>query len=432
MNRRNFSWILLGNLLYAASQWGVLQTLAIWGTPVDIGLFALGLAIAAPIVIFGEKAVRILVATDVEHSETLANYVSFFLILSVSMTFVAFLPILATRPFESQLVILLVLLNKLLDGSSEVINGYFQQQELMSLVGQSKIAKSILSLFVTGSVLAATGSLILALSSTVVMRLALLFVVDRRNVSRVRTERSLQTAILLPDFSLTPTLRLLRLSFPLCVATLLISTSANVPRYLLAANEGEMALGIFSVLFYLTVPFTTVLGAMIDTTRPRFAKLFHLRKLHDLKRLALKLGGCVAGMGVMVCIATSIGGYKFLDVLYGNTYSKHADWLLLISVSTLVGGLATVPATILAAIRQFRLVIVDCAIALATSLISASILIPLYGTKGAIYSMTVTNAVHGVVSLVLLAYKCRALLDTSEVGDTVDADSDFASCRKAA
>ncbi len=407
MIRRNFSWILIANLLYAASQWGLLQTIAIWGLPVDIGLFALGLAIAAPIAIFGEKAARILVATDVERTETLANYIGFFLTLSGSMLVVAFLPIAMTRSFESQLIIILVVLNKILDGTSEVINGYFQQQERMFLVAQSKVCKSILSLVVMGCVLVATRELSLALLATLAVRLAILFIIDRGNVVFLRKQYLLETAIFWPEFSLAPTLRLLRFSFLLCVATLLISTSSNVPRYFLVANEGEVALGIFSVLFYLTVPCTTVLGAMIDATRPRFAKLFHMGRLNDLSRLAWKVAGCVGAIGLIAYLAVRFGGGSMLAAIYGDIYAQHADCLLLISVSTLVGGLATVPATILAAIRQFRLVILDCAFTLATSLLSAYLLIPLYGTHGAIYSMTITNAVHGITSTLFLMAKCR-------------------------
>lgn len=414
MIHRNFTWILAGNVLYAACQWGVLQALAIWGTPADIGIFALGLAVAAPIVLFGEKAVRILVATDIEQTESVANYLSFFLTLAVGMLVMAFVPISLNRSLDSQLVILLVLLNKILDGTSEVINGYFQQLEQMALVGQSKIIKSILSLFVLGSVIATTGSLVLALTFSAMTRLSVLILIDRRNVYAFQRAHCCRTASFFSVFALSPILRLMRVAFPLCLATLLISTSANVPRYLLAANLGEAELGIFSVLFYLTVPCTTVLGAMIDTTRPRFARLFSLHQLRDLRNLAIKLASCAGAMGIFSCVASWLGGTALLDALYGSTYSRHGDWLVLITISTLVGALATIPATILASIRGFRLVIIDCSLTLVAALVSGSVLIPAYGTAGAIYSMTATNLVHGLISLVMLIAKCREKVGSTQ------------------
>jgi hypothetical protein len=49
--RVNFLWMLNGNVVYAASQWGMLVVLAKLGTPQLVGEFALAPAITAPIVI---------------------------------------------------------------------------------------------------------------------------------------------------------------------------------------------------------------------------------------------------------------------------------------------------------------------------------------------------------------------------------------------
>jgi hypothetical protein len=47
--RRNFAWTVLGNVTYAACQWGMLVALAKLGSPEMVGQFALGLAIGAPV-----------------------------------------------------------------------------------------------------------------------------------------------------------------------------------------------------------------------------------------------------------------------------------------------------------------------------------------------------------------------------------------------
>jgi hypothetical protein len=45
--RKNFSWTFVGNVVYAACQWGILVALAKLGTPEMVGQFTLGLAVAA-------------------------------------------------------------------------------------------------------------------------------------------------------------------------------------------------------------------------------------------------------------------------------------------------------------------------------------------------------------------------------------------------
>ncbi len=47
--RRNVAWALAGNLGYSACQWGVLVCIAKLGTAADVGRFALGLALTAPV-----------------------------------------------------------------------------------------------------------------------------------------------------------------------------------------------------------------------------------------------------------------------------------------------------------------------------------------------------------------------------------------------
>ena len=50
--RSNFVWILTGNLVYAACQWGMIVALAKLGSSFMVGQFSLGLAIATPVLKF--------------------------------------------------------------------------------------------------------------------------------------------------------------------------------------------------------------------------------------------------------------------------------------------------------------------------------------------------------------------------------------------
>jgi len=51
--RRNFSWTLLGNVVYAGCQWAMLVVLAKLGTPEMVGQFAL--VVTAPIVLYHDR-----------------------------------------------------------------------------------------------------------------------------------------------------------------------------------------------------------------------------------------------------------------------------------------------------------------------------------------------------------------------------------------
>jgi hypothetical protein len=49
--RRNFSWTLLGNVVYSGCQWAMLMVLAKLTRPDQVGQFSLGLAVTAPVIL---------------------------------------------------------------------------------------------------------------------------------------------------------------------------------------------------------------------------------------------------------------------------------------------------------------------------------------------------------------------------------------------
>src|SRR5437879_8086330 len=80
--RRNVAWALAGNVGYSACQWGVLASVAKLGTPADVGRFALGLALTAPIITLANLHLRIIAATDARGDYPFAVYFSLRLVMT--------------------------------------------------------------------------------------------------------------------------------------------------------------------------------------------------------------------------------------------------------------------------------------------------------------------------------------------------------------
>ncbi|TMA64558.1 MAG: lipopolysaccharide biosynthesis protein, partial [Deltaproteobacteria bacterium] len=74
--QRNVAWALVGNLGYSACQWGVLACIAKLGTAADVGLFALGLALTAPVITLTNLNLRLLQATDAREDYPFSVYFS--------------------------------------------------------------------------------------------------------------------------------------------------------------------------------------------------------------------------------------------------------------------------------------------------------------------------------------------------------------------
>src|SRR5690349_24121955 len=88
--RSNFVWILTGNLVYAACQWGMIVALAKLGSSFMVGQFSLGLAIATPVLMFTNLQLRSLQATDAMHQYSLQEYLGLRIITTlIAMVVVA-------------------------------------------------------------------------------------------------------------------------------------------------------------------------------------------------------------------------------------------------------------------------------------------------------------------------------------------------------
>ncbi|MCJ7504674.1 MAG: lipopolysaccharide biosynthesis protein, partial [Acidobacteriia bacterium] len=74
--RQNFAWTVLGNVVYAACQWGMLVALAKLGSPSLVGQFALGLALCAPVMMLANLQLRAVQATDARNEYRFGDYLA--------------------------------------------------------------------------------------------------------------------------------------------------------------------------------------------------------------------------------------------------------------------------------------------------------------------------------------------------------------------
>ena len=104
--RDNFSWTFVGNVVYAASQWGILTVLAKLGSPEMVGQFALGLAIAAPVVMFTNLQLRGVLATDARDEYRFGDYLALRLCATLlAMLTISGLVLLGGYSWQTSLVI---------------------------------------------------------------------------------------------------------------------------------------------------------------------------------------------------------------------------------------------------------------------------------------------------------------------------------------
>ena len=144
--RSNFVWSLVGNVLYAFCQWGVLVVLAKMCSQETVGVYVLGIAVTSPIFLFAGLQLRRLQATDAREDFQFGHYLGLQLVACV----VAMLSCWGAGWFfgyrdAALAVILLVGFSKAIETLSNTFYGLFQQRERLDRISKSMVLQSMLS-----------------------------------------------------------------------------------------------------------------------------------------------------------------------------------------------------------------------------------------------------------------------------------------------
>ncbi|WP_333154111.1 oligosaccharide flippase family protein [Microcoleus sp. Pol8_C1] len=424
--RRNFSWTFTGNLIYAASQWGMLVVLAKLGSPEMVGQFTLGLAVTAPVIMFTNLQLRGIQATDAKGEYVFSDYLGLRLLgTGLALLIIAGITIKAGYRWETSLVILAIALAKAFESISDVFYGLIQQHERMDRIAIALMIKGPLSLLLLGIGVSLTGSVVGGAIGLAIAWGLVLFGWDLRNgrlilknFSHGREEADLLVADAQPANSHNPlyprwhrkTLgKLVWLALPLGFVMMLISLNTNIPRYFIERYLGERELGIFAAMSYLMVVGQMVVSALAESASPRLAKYYAAGNSNAFRTLLLKLVGVGLMLGAGGVFVAVVAGKPILTLLYKPEYADRADlflWLMLAAgiwyVSAFLGYGMT-------AARYFRVQMPLFVLVTGSSAIACLWLIPIMGLQGAALALIVTAIVQTVFSLGVIVYALHRL-----------------------
>ena len=389
--RSNISWTTLGNVIYAACQWGIITALAKIGTPAMVGQFALALAVTAPIVQFLNFSLRSVQATDARREYEFQDYFTLRTV-TTALAVVLILGVagLGAHSRETTAVIMLVGIAKAVDAISDIFYGLLQQREQMDVVSKALVTNGILSLILLTLGILASGTLLLGVVGYVVGSFVpLAAYVAPRGVSLLRGSE-LSPVWKLFRWRADIIRRLARTALPLGIVMLLISLNTNVPRYFIEAELGQRELGVFAALAYLIVAGGTVVSAIGQAVSPRLSQ-YHAQGERDAFRGMIKrLMVFGLGLGVLGAIVAALTGSEILSLLYTDEYSEYVDILVVLALAAGITFAAAFAGYGMTATRRFR---VQVPLFLTVGLVgfsSAWLLIPRFGLIGAAYVLCLT------------------------------------------
>jgi O-antigen/teichoic acid export membrane protein len=405
--RINLLWTLTGNVVYAASQWGMLILLAKLSGPETVGQFALGLAITAPVFMLTNLQLRAVQATDARRAFLPGDYLALRLI-TTAVAGIAVTGVVLGGGFRARtaLVVMAVALAKAIESVSDIFYGLLQQHERMDRIAVSMILKGVVSLAALGLAIALTGRMVLAVLALAAAWAAVLVAYDLPQSAALLRAACPGAGRPRPRWSRPHLLRLTWLALPLGIVMMLISLSASVPRYFVEAKLGERALGVFSAMAYLMVVGNTAVFALGQAASPRLARYFAMGQLAAFRALLHRLVGLAFAGGCAAVAVALVWGGAILQTLYTAEYARRTDVFVWLTIAMALGAAGSFLGYGMTSARSFRAQAPLFAFVVLATALSSALLVPRYGLLGAALATTVGQ----VVQLVGSAWVVRSIL----------------------
>jgi O-antigen/teichoic acid export membrane protein len=378
--RTDFLWMLAGNVLYSACQWGIIVALAKLGTTEQVGEYALGMAVSAPIVLFANFQLRALLASDVRDQFTLSQYLSFrFVSLLAAVVVVAVVAIFSESAGQRAGMIVLVGLAQALEFVSDTYYGYMQKRDRLDRLSRSLMMKGPLALAMLCAGMYITHSLFWAVLGLIAGRLVILLLWD----SRLGFAGSPAGRRVRLEWNGPVMLRLLRTAAPLGIISMLVSLNASVPRYFVEGHLGSAELGIFSAIMSLITTGSLVVSAFgqsIFLPVAQACAALDRGRFRSYVAGAMAMGAVLGGAGVLAAV---LFGKSILTHVFRPEYGERADVLIPLAIAGTMNFIGSGLGFVVTAARSLRPQIPVLAAAASASAATAAFAVPRHGLFGA-------------------------------------------------
>ena len=419
--RANFSWTFVGNTIYSACQWGALVALAKLSSPVIVGQYALGVAIATPVTSLTGLQIRPVIASDVKQTYKFGEYVGFRLAsTALAMLIILAIPLILHSGSMMTILTFVIGLALAMENISDVYYARLQSIDRMDRIAKSQIMRAPLSLLVLCFGVYFTGKLTWGVALTVLVRAAVLLGYDLRVQthsseplgdnspgSRLAFERLKQT--LRPRWEPRKMGCILWLALPLGIVAMLVNLNVNMPRYFIQWKLGSRELGIYSALAFLMSAGNLLVSALAQAVFVPLARFFAEGRRRAFTLLLLKLLGIGTVLGAGGIVVAWIAGPKLLAIIYRPEYAAESRLLVWFMVVAWIRYLGQFMGSAMTSARLFVQQIPLFALGVLSITLGSYWLVPRMGLQGAIIASIVGLTIQLIASAAILGYSVMKL-----------------------
>jgi len=395
--RVSFSWTLAGNVVYAATQFGMLSVLAKLGSPSTVGQYALGLAITAPVFMLTNLQLRGVQATDAHDQYKFADYFTLRCLCTlVGLSLIAGIVALSHYDTVTKLVVILIALAKAIETFSDLIAAHLQKYERLDQVAAALMLRGLASVGMFALAFWLTHSLVISVIALAVTWLAVICLYDFRVLLPI-----LQNQVFF-RYSYSVLRRLAWLSLPLGIVMALNSLSTNIPRYILEHKLGTAELGIFASLAYLVTAMGLISVALGQSACTRMSRLLADGNISDFTRVLRKLMTMSVLLGATGVLLASTLGKPVLTLVYRPEYADHLNLLVVMVIDASVTSMCVFLGFGMTAARCFRSQIPIMVANVVATIVLTYVLLPHFGMLGGGFALLLSSTVQASGSYFVL------------------------------
>jgi O-antigen/teichoic acid export membrane protein len=393
------AWALAGSTIYSISQWLLVVALARFGSPIAVGQYSLGLAVAGPVMVSAGLGLRTLVAADARGAYSFADYFLLRAIMTLGALLVVTLIVWwVGYRWETAVVLILVAVMKAIEAFSDAFHGFLQKHDRGDWIAISLTVKAAASVSVAAVVLAFSENTIFAVSALALSSAVVFWSLDRYAVRRID--------VTLPELfrqaDMARSRRLFMAALPVGITLGLVSVQANVPRYYIEGLLGEWELGVFSAVSSLMFAGVVCVSAACQAAASSLARAHHAGDGRAFAEISRRLYAVAGGLGICGIIVAVFAGRSTLVFLFGGNYSVGASLFVWIMIGAMFAYVASVTGCVLLATRRLRYQPLGVTAIIGVAVFANAHWIPAHGLDGAGYAFAVTSAVAAATYGVLL------------------------------
>ncbi|MCA9234354.1 MAG: hypothetical protein KDA44_02730 [Planctomycetales bacterium] len=320
---RGLAWMLAGNLIFAACQWGTQIAISRVGTQTHVGQYAVAIAIGAPVWFLLSLQLRALQASDASGAFRFGDYWRLRLAtIPAGLSLIVAAVLIASYRAETAAVVIAYGAAKAIEALSDVCHGAHQRGRRLHVVGLSLAIKGVASISAVAITLWITGSMAWAAASLGGAWLALFWFHDRRRGLEGNATPSFA------GWNTDRSWQLVRLGAPLGIGITLLAIIVSLPNLLVESALSEADVGVFSAMTCLTWAGIPLINAVGQSSMCTLGSLWSERNIAELRRLTLRLALLGAALGLAALAAVALFGNWAMTTIYGPAYGGHPAAML--------------------------------------------------------------------------------------------------------